>query len=50
MLIVTGYMHVDPFDLPRFHAELQAAAVIVRQRPGNLSMTLPSTMCRPAGS
>jgi quinol monooxygenase YgiN len=37
MLFVTGYMHVNPFDVPRFHAELQAAGAIVRQRPGNLS-------------
>ncbi|TDW59548.1 quinol monooxygenase YgiN [Novosphingobium sp. PhB55] len=37
MLIVTGYMHVDPSDLSRFHAELQAIAVVVRQRPGSLS-------------
>lgn len=37
MLIVTGYMHIDPSDLSRFHAELQAVALIVRQRPGNLS-------------
>lgn len=36
MLIVTGYMHVDPSDLSRFHAELQSVAVLVRQRPGNL--------------
>ena len=37
MLIVTGYMHIDPSDLSRFHAELQAVALIVRQRSGNLS-------------
>ena len=37
MLIVTGYMHIDASDLSRFHAELQAVAPIVRQRPGNLS-------------
>lgn len=37
MLIVTGYMYVAPSDLLRFHAELQAAALLVRQRIGNLS-------------
>ncbi len=37
MLIVTGHMYVNPSDLSRFHAELQAIAAIVRQRPGNLS-------------
>lgn len=37
MLIVTGYIHVDPSDLSRFHSDLQAVAVIVRQRSGNLS-------------
>lgn len=31
MLIVTGYMFVDPSDLSRFHAELQGVAVFVRQ-------------------
>jgi quinol monooxygenase YgiN len=37
MLIVTGYMYVLPADLPRFHADLQRLAVIVRRRRGNLS-------------
>lgn len=37
MLIVTGYMHVDPSDLSRFHGDLQAIALVVRQRRGNLS-------------
>ncbi|MFB0872894.1 MULTISPECIES: putative quinol monooxygenase [unclassified Sphingobium] len=37
MLIVTGYMHVEPMDVPRFHAELQGVAAVVRRRAGNLS-------------
>ena len=37
MLIVTGYMHVEPTDVPRFHAELQELAAVVRWRAGNLS-------------
>ncbi|MFT8719930.1 MAG: putative quinol monooxygenase [Acetobacter sp.] len=37
MLIVTGYIHVDPSDLSLFHAELQAVAIVVRQRLGSLS-------------
>lgn len=37
MLIVTGYMHVDPSELSRFHAELQGVATIVRQRTGSIS-------------
>lgn len=37
MLIVTGYMHVEPMEVPRFHAELQDVAAVVRRRAGNLS-------------
>ncbi|WP_230170578.1 putative quinol monooxygenase [Rhizobium sp. CECT 9324] len=37
MLIVTGYVHVDPTDLPQFLIDLQGLAVATRQRPGNIS-------------
>jgi quinol monooxygenase YgiN len=36
MLIVTGYMHVEPSELVRFEAELQALIAVTRQRAGNL--------------
>jgi quinol monooxygenase YgiN len=37
MLIITGYMHVDPTDLAQFRADLTALAAATRQRPGNIS-------------
>jgi quinol monooxygenase YgiN len=37
MLIVTGYMHVDPADLPKFLGDTQALADATRQREGNIS-------------
>ncbi|TYC65082.1 antibiotic biosynthesis monooxygenase [Stappia sp. BW2] len=37
MLIVTGYMYVDPSDLAEFTADLASLAVATRQRSGNLS-------------
>jgi len=37
MLIVTGYMHVDPSDAAQFLAELRDLALMTRQRPGNIS-------------
>jgi quinol monooxygenase YgiN len=37
MLIVTGYIRVDPTDLPQFLQDLQHLAVASRQRPGNIS-------------
>ncbi|MGF9566932.1 antibiotic biosynthesis monooxygenase [Neorhizobium sp. BT27B] len=36
MLIVTGYMHVDPADLENFIADLKVLAVATRQRAGNI--------------
>ena len=37
MLIVTGYVHVDPTDLAKFFGDLQILAVATRQRAGNIS-------------
>jgi quinol monooxygenase YgiN len=37
MLIVTGYMHVDPADLEQFLGDLEALAVATRRRVGNIS-------------
>jgi quinol monooxygenase YgiN len=37
MLIVTGYMRVDPADLQQFFQDLQHLAVATRQRTGNIS-------------
>lgn len=37
MLIVTGYMHVDPADLAQFTTELKALAVNTRKRPGAIA-------------
>ncbi|NKL55083.1 putative quinol monooxygenase [Rhizobium leguminosarum] len=37
MLIVTGYMHIDPTEVPQFLAELKDLAIVTRQRPGNIS-------------
>lgn len=37
MLIVTGYMHIDPSEVPQFLAELKDLAIVTRQRPGNIS-------------
>lgn len=36
MLIVTGYMNVDPADLGDFIADLKVLAVATRQRAGNI--------------
>ncbi|MFT7722981.1 MAG: putative quinol monooxygenase [Roseateles sp.] len=36
MLIVTGYMHIEPAHLAAFNRDLQALAVATRQRDGNL--------------
>lgn len=37
MLIVTGYIHVDPQEVPHFLAELKDLAIVTRRRPGNIS-------------
>ncbi|MDQ0137544.1 quinol monooxygenase YgiN [Neorhizobium galegae] len=37
MLIVTGYIHTDPTEVPQFLAELKVLAIVTRQRPGNIS-------------
>ena len=37
MLIVTGYMRVDPADLLQFLQDLQRLVVVTRQRAGNIS-------------
>ncbi|WP_296021653.1 putative quinol monooxygenase [uncultured Agrobacterium sp.] len=37
MLIVTGYMHVDPSDAAQFLNELKDLAIVTRRRPGNIS-------------
>ena len=37
MLIITGYVHVDPADLAQFMAELNALASTTRGRPGCIS-------------
>jgi quinol monooxygenase YgiN len=37
MLIVTGYMHVDPADLAQFITELRALAFSTRKRSGAIA-------------
>ncbi|MEF3135488.1 putative quinol monooxygenase [Rhizobium sp. 268] len=37
MLIITGYMHIDPAEVSKFLAELKDLAIVTRQRPGNIS-------------
>ena len=37
MLIVTGYVHVEPSDVDAFIADIRALAWSSRQRDGNLS-------------
>lgn len=37
MLLVTGYMDVDPTDLAQFFGDLQELAIATRQRAGNIS-------------
>jgi quinol monooxygenase YgiN len=37
MLIITGYMHVDPADLVQFVTELNALAFTARKRRGNIT-------------
>ena len=37
MLIITGYMHVDPADLTQFMTELNALKSTTRQRSGNIA-------------
>ncbi|WP_339761532.1 putative quinol monooxygenase [uncultured Hoeflea sp.] len=37
MLIVIGYMHVDPADLAEFSVDLKSLAAATRQREGNIS-------------
>lgn len=37
MLIVMGYMYVDPADLVQFSADLKSLSVTTRQREGNIS-------------
>lgn len=36
MLIVTGYIHVDPTELAHFLGDLQTLALTTRRRAGNL--------------
>ncbi|EJC83247.1 hypothetical protein Rleg4DRAFT_7029 [Rhizobium leguminosarum bv. trifolii WSM2297] len=43
MLIVTGYMHIDPADLAEFLGALQVLAVATRQRAGNVSYDVAVT-------
>ncbi len=37
MLIIIGYMHIDPTEVPKFVAELKDLAVVTRRRAGNIS-------------
>ena len=37
MLIIMGYMHVDPADMAEFYADLKHLAMATRQRQGNIS-------------
>lgn len=37
MLIITGYIHVDPADLAQFMTELNALASTTRKRPGSIT-------------
>ncbi|MDA5641375.1 MULTISPECIES: putative quinol monooxygenase [Agrobacterium] len=37
MLIITGYIHVDPADLAKFMTELNALASTTRKRPGSIT-------------
>lgn len=37
MLIITGYMHVDPADLAQFMTELNALKSTTRKRLGNIA-------------
>lgn len=37
MLIVTGYMHIDPTNLVRFVEDLERLAASTRRRVGNIS-------------
>jgi quinol monooxygenase YgiN len=37
MLIITGYMHIDPTEVPQFLAELTDLAIVTRRRPGKIS-------------
>ncbi|MDM9649204.1 antibiotic biosynthesis monooxygenase [Rhizobium sp. S163] len=37
MLIVAGYIYVDPADLNQFHDDLNALSVATRKRIGNIS-------------
>jgi len=37
MLLVAGYMHVNPADLTQFLGELRVLAAATRQRAGNIS-------------
>ena len=37
MLIITGYMHIDPTEVPQFLAELKDLAIVTRRRPGKIS-------------
>jgi quinol monooxygenase YgiN len=37
MLIITGYMHVDPADVAQFMTELNALASATRKRPGSIT-------------
>ncbi len=37
MLIVMGYMHVDPSDVRQFLTDLKDLAIVTRRRPGNIS-------------
>lgn len=37
MLVITGYMHVDPADLAQFMTELNVLASTTRKRPGSIT-------------
>ncbi|WP_260694405.1 hypothetical protein [Rhizobium leguminosarum] len=40
MLIITGYMHVDPADLALFRADLTALAAATRSRVGSRTISI----------
>lgn len=37
MLLIVGYVHVDPTDVPQFIANLKKLAVSTRKRAGNFA-------------
>lgn len=47
MLIISGYMYIDPSVLELFMGELKLLANAVRQRDGNLSYNAAGRTIRP---